>query len=1001
MLHHEYIEYLKRENESNFEESKNYYIKRKLKRFIEIDKKILDSEKRNEVKNKFIIALSKEDFNLKCQENNDKESSIHFLKLSSDNQSLFWQKSRGPISDLNDFIIKTEVSCLSIEEEKILDHSENILIISAESGMGKSLILDKLVFDSNSDFYCFKIVLNNFTKHLSDLKEKKENLENQENILDFTLMRFLEKQNELELSLLKHLAQEQRLILMFDGVDEVVDYKEQVKQLIQLLRESCRFKFILITTRNHLRSELEDFFNTISFSLNKIDVDDQINFLKKYWRNLNFKLKRYNRNEDLENLARELVDIVRSSLSAKISEFIGIPLQTKMIADIYFYKLDSKEDFSAINLSNMADLFDNFVEKKFDIQFEEKWGQEKTKHKDDYEEKKEKFYHDHIIHSSYVLFNKKETDIPDIKENEAKRIVKFGLIVSFNKNKIPTFLHQSYAEYFLAKNAFAKLEQQQYDVEINLILKKIEFFLVRNFLEGLFQKNSFVIKSNEIETKNYNFDKQEIENCCAENLFNLLNYLIEKKVANIKSKNHYLLIASCYDNKEIVRLLIEKEIDINQTNSNGSNALHLASEKGHKEIVQLLMENGINFHQMELGGLNALHLASKHGHKEIVQLFIEKGININQANNNGENALHLASKEGHTQIVQLLIEKGIDIKQTNKYGQNALHLATRHGHKETVHLLIHKGFDVNKTNKYGISALHSASERGYMDIVQLLIEKGINVHLIEFGGLNALHLASRNGHKEIVRLLIEKEIDINQTNSNGSNALHFASMQGHTEIVRLLIENGINVHQMELGGLNALHLASRNGHKDAVQLLIEKGININQANSNGSTALHFASMQGRTEIVQLLIENGINVHQMELGGLNALHLATRYGHKDAVQLLIEKGINIDQANINGSNSLHLASEYSHKEIVQLLIEKGINVNKTNEDGDNALHLATRYGYKEIVHLLIEREIDINRTDKYGQNALQLASRYGHKEIVQLLIESGINVIQTNNAVRKT
>ena len=38
----------------------------------------------------------------------------------------------------------------------------------------------------------------------------------------------------------------------------------------------------------------------------------------------------------------------------------------------------------------MADLYDKFVEKKFDIQFKEKWGQKKTKNRDDYEEKKRK-----------------------------------------------------------------------------------------------------------------------------------------------------------------------------------------------------------------------------------------------------------------------------------------------------------------------------------------------------------------------------------------------------------------------------------------------------------------------------------------------------------------------------------------------------------------------------------------------------------------------------------
>jgi hypothetical protein len=242
--------------------------------------------------------------------------------------------------------------------------------------MGKSLILDKLVFDSNSETFCLKIVLNDFTTILNDFQENPKSLddlkENQGRVLDFILISFLGKQNDLEISLLKNLAQKKKLILMFDGVDEVADYKEQVKQLIQLLRESDQFKMILITTRNHLKSELEDFFSTISFSLNTIDVDEQINFLNKYWSDLNLKSKRYTRIEDLEYSAKDLVEKVRTSLNAKMSEIIGIPLQTKMIADIYFDKLGSKEDFSKFEFNNMADLYENFVEKKFNIQFEEK-----------------------------------------------------------------------------------------------------------------------------------------------------------------------------------------------------------------------------------------------------------------------------------------------------------------------------------------------------------------------------------------------------------------------------------------------------------------------------------------------------------------------------------------------------------------------------------------------------------------------------------------------------
>ena len=670
MLHIEYIEYLKRENKSNFLESKDYYIQRKLTRFIQINKTVLDKEKNN-----LIIVHSEEEFNLKCREINLKQS-IHFLKLSDDNQNLIWQKSRGPISDLNDFIIKKEESCLPTGEDKILDHNENVLIISAEPGMGKSLILDKLVFDSNSEVYCFKIILNNFAKMFSCLGK-------QENILDFTLRRFLEKPNELNILLLKYLAQEKKLVLMFDGLDEVIDYKEQVKHLIKLLRDSCQFKMILITTRNHLRKDLEDFFSTISFSLINIDAEEQLTFLKNYWQTLNLKSKRFTRIKGLEHSAKDLVYKIRSNLNAKISELIGIPLQTKMIADIYFEKLDSEEDFKTIELGNMADLFEKFVEKKFNIQFEDKDKIEIARVQNLFEEQRKKFYEDHIRLSSYVLLNKIESEILNI--NDEQRIIKFGLIVQF-RNKIPIFLHQSYAEYFLAKSTLNKLVKNQDDEEINQILKNETFFLVRKFLNDAIAP--LVINSSEKGKNNHNSHKKEIENCCRENLPNILNYLIENKAANIKTKNQFLLLASKNGHKEIVNLLLEKGIDINQTDEYGKNALHLASWYGHIDIVQLLIEYRFDFNQTDEYGLNALHLASRYGQIAIVQLLIKRGMDIKQKDSLfGQNALHWASEGGHREIVQLLIKEGIDINQTNEDGENALHLAYEKGHNDIVQLL--------------------------------------------------------------------------------------------------------------------------------------------------------------------------------------------------------------------------------------------------------------------------------------------------------------------------
>jgi len=154
--------------------------------------------------------------------------------------------------------------------------------------MGKSLILDNFTQNSSEDNFFAKIILNTCKKTLSNTNFK-DNLP--KDLIEFVLKSLLNKTNEQEISLSEQLASKEKLTLMFDGLDEVNDYKEQVFQLIDALNKDKRIKRILITTRNQLREELEDHFKTFSFNLNNFDVENQKNFLHKYWRNLNLQHK--------------------------------------------------------------------------------------------------------------------------------------------------------------------------------------------------------------------------------------------------------------------------------------------------------------------------------------------------------------------------------------------------------------------------------------------------------------------------------------------------------------------------------------------------------------------------------------------------------------------------------------------------------------------------------------------------------------------------------------
>jgi hypothetical protein len=68
---------------------------------------------------------------------------------------------------------------------------------------------------------------------------------------------------------------------------------------------------------------------------------------------------------------------MRKSLTSEICNLIGIPLQTKMLADVYFEELysgkEDKEEGTRVEITNIAELYQQFVETKIKIQFKEKW----------------------------------------------------------------------------------------------------------------------------------------------------------------------------------------------------------------------------------------------------------------------------------------------------------------------------------------------------------------------------------------------------------------------------------------------------------------------------------------------------------------------------------------------------------------------------------------------------------------------------------------------------
>lgn len=274
---------------------------------------------------------------------------------------------------------------------------------------------------------------------------------------------------------------------------------------------------------------------------------------------------------------------------------------------------------------------------------------------------------------------------------------------------------------------------------------------------------------------------------------------------------------------DLVKLLIKKGIDVNQTTRVGSNALNLNAQCAYDQrgkllnLVNPLCEIYANYRYAD--GSNALLILCQYYRGdnllEIVKLFIDNKTNINHCNSKGWNVLLILCQhyknENLFEIVQLLIKNGIDINQTNNNGNNALNFLAGGYEKENL-----------------------------IDIVEILIKNKINVNCINKDENTALLLLCQfyRGSKflEIVKLLIKSKINVNHSNSSlGWNALHILCRFYHNEnlikFIKLLIDEGINIKFQDNEGENALLILcdfyQNENLYDIIKLFVKAGIDVN------------------------------------------------------------------------------------------------------------------------------------------------------------------------------
>ncbi|KAK1765276.1 ankyrin repeat-containing domain protein [Phialemonium atrogriseum] len=272
---------------------------------------------------------------------------------------------------------------------------------------------------------------------------------------------------------------------------------------------------------------------------------------------------------------------------------------------------------------------------------------------------------------------------------------------------------------------------------------------------------------------------------------------------------------------EVVRCLLDAKADVNApaVSMFGSTALHRAVNRDHIDIVKLLLSKDANPNQSNWIGDGALHIAVSRWaiNDEVIQILVDHGADVNA---NHGSALQVAAEKGSVQTVQVLLAAGADINAPalGIHGKTALQGAVRTGNIGLVKTLLDAGADINAPPGpgWGGTAIQAAAGSGDVRMVQFLLSHGADVNspASKSHGATALQKAAIGGHLRIALMLLKMGADVNAAPApvGGRTALEAAAEHGRLDLVHLLLRNDGEPETIETRCKRAAKLASSSGH---------------------------------------------------------------------------------------------------------------------------------------------------------------------------------------------
>jgi uncharacterized protein len=447
------------------------------------------------------------------------------------------------------------------------------------------------------------------------------------------------------------------------------------------------------------------------------------------------------------------------------------------------------------------------------------------------------------------------------------------------------------------------------------------------------------------------------------------------------AQNSFLDLLSVGDT-DAARDMINRRTDVNETQSDGTSALHWAIYYDDEELVRQLIRREADVTVRNDYGATPLSQAAIMGNPVVIDYLLSAGADANELNADGQTPIMILARSSHVEAAKLLLDAGADVNVVEEWrGQTALMWAAAQNQPEMVKLLLENGADPDAQ-----STLNNWER-------QVTAESRMKI--LPMGGYTPLIYAAREGCALCIQYLIDAGADVNKVDPEAVSPLLIATLNAFWDSAKILLENGANPNKWDYYGRSPLYAA----------------VDYNTLPHGGRADRLSSDLTSNLEMIELLLQEGANPNlQLKLfplyralgadrgadrlltTGATPLFRAARGGDSPAMALLLEYGALVNLPNQDNVTPLLAASGFRATNIdtrgrfrteaqayaaMKLLLDTGeAEINAQENSGQTAMHGAATQGWNSIIELLAEHGADLKIEDANGSVPLDYAMGRG-------------------------